>query len=66
MGVSPELPLVTDVEFVLENEFEELGVGELIGGSFLQSGWEALAGAGEAEFFCNRPAVLLINQISFR
>jgi hypothetical protein len=25
-------------------------VGELVGGSFLQSGWEALAEAGEAEF----------------
>jgi hypothetical protein len=45
------LSLVTDVELILEDEFEELGVGELVGGSFLQSGWEALAEAGEAEFF---------------
>ena len=51
LGASPELSLVTDVEFVLENEFEELGVGELVGGSFLQSGWQTLAEAGEAEFF---------------
>jgi hypothetical protein len=51
LGASPKLSLVTDVELILEDEFEELGVGELVGGSFLQSGWEALAEAGEAEFF---------------
>ena len=51
LGASPELSLVTDVEFVLKDEFEELGVGELVGGSFLQPGWQTLAEAGEAEFF---------------
>ena len=43
------MSLVTDVEFVLEDEFQELGVGELVGGSFLQSGRQALAKAGETE-----------------
>jgi hypothetical protein len=51
LGASPELSLVTDVELILEDEFEELGVGELIGDSFLQPGRQNLAEAGEAEFF---------------
>jgi hypothetical protein len=51
LGPSPELSLVTDVKFILEDEFEKLSVGELVGGSFLQPGWQTLAEAGEAEFF---------------
>ena len=45
------MSLMTNVEFVLEDEFQELGVGELVGGSFLQSGRQTLAKAGETELF---------------
>lgn len=40
---------VADVEFVLEEQFEELGVGELMGGGFVEAEFEVFAQAGEAE-----------------
>jgi len=45
------LPLLADVEFVLADQFEELGMAEPIGGGFLQAHIEGLAQAGEAELF---------------
>ena len=38
VSAAAELALVTDVEFILEDEFEELTVAELIGGRLLQAG----------------------------
>ena len=35
-GVAFHLPLLTDIEFILTDEFKELGVAEPIGGGFLQ------------------------------
>lgn len=40
---------VADVEFVLEEEFKELGGGELMGGGFVEAEFEAFAKAGEAQ-----------------
>jgi hypothetical protein len=47
--VAFHLPLLPDVEFVLADEFEELGVAQAIGGGFLQAHVERLDQAGEAE-----------------
>jgi hypothetical protein len=49
--VAFHLPLLADVEFVLTDEFEELGVAQPIGGGFLQAHVQRLAQAGEAELF---------------
>ena len=51
LGVAFHLPLLPDVEFVLTDEFEELGVAEAIRGRFLQAHVEGLDQAGEAELF---------------
>lgn len=41
-------PLVADVEFVLEEKFEELGMREAVGFGFLEAKFEAAKQAGEA------------------
>ena len=51
LGVPFHQALLADVEFVLTDEFEELGVAETIGGGFLQAHVERLDQAGEAELF---------------
>jgi hypothetical protein len=43
--------LVAHVQFVLADEFQELGVAELVGGGFLQADAQGLKQAGEAELF---------------
>ena len=50
-GVPFHLPLLPDVEFVLTDEFEELGMAQTIGGGFLQAHLQGLVQAGEPEFF---------------
>jgi hypothetical protein len=37
LGAAFQLALLADVEFVLKDEFQELGVGQTIGGGFLQA-----------------------------
>jgi hypothetical protein len=51
LGVAFHLPLLPDVEFVLADEFEELGMAESVGGGFLQPHVQRLEQAGEAELF---------------
>ena len=51
LGVAFQLPLLADIEFVLADEFEELGMAQTIGGGFLQAHIKGLAQAGEAELF---------------
>ena len=43
--------VLPDVEFVLQDEFQKLGVTKPVGGGFLEPDAEGLAQAGEAEFF---------------
>jgi len=43
--------LLPDVEFVLTDEFEELGMAQTIGGGFLQAHVQRLDQAGETELF---------------
>ena len=50
-GVPVHLALLPDVEFVLTEEFEELGMAQPIGGGFLQAHVERLDQAGEPELF---------------
>ena len=50
-GASGQLSLVADVEFILEDQFEELGVAEAVGGGFLEAHRQAEAQAGEAQGF---------------
>ena len=45
------MPLLADIEFVLADQFEELGVAQPIGGGFLQAHVQGLEQAGEAELF---------------
>ena len=51
LGVAFHLALLPDIEFVLTDEFKELGVAETIGGGFLQAHVQRLDQAGEAELF---------------
>ena len=51
LGAAFHLPLLPDVEFVLADEFEELGMAQTIGGGFLQAHVQRLDQAGEAELF---------------
>ena len=51
LGAAFHLTLLPDVEFVLEDEFQKLGVTETIGGGFLEPDAQGLAQAGEAELF---------------
>ena len=51
LGMTFHLPLLPDVEFVLTDEFEELGVAQAIGGGFLQPHVQGLDQAGETELF---------------
>ena len=44
--------LGSDVEFVLEEEFKEFGVAELIASGFLEAYFEAVEEAGESEGAC--------------
>ena len=49
MGDGRRTPSTGYVEFVLEDEFEELGGVEAVGGGLLQADRKALGQAGEAE-----------------
>jgi hypothetical protein len=51
LGVAIDLALLADVEFVLTDEFEELGVAQTIGGGFLQAHVQRLDQTGETELF---------------
>ena len=51
LGVAFHLPLLADVEFVLTDQFEELGMAQPIGGGFLQAHVQGLDQAGETELF---------------
>ena len=48
-GAAQDLALLSDVDFVLEEEFQELGVGEVVALGFLEAHVEALEEAGEGE-----------------
>ena len=54
LGAAAELTLMADVELVLKDEFEELGMTELAGGSLLKAGRKALTQAGETELLEGR------------
>jgi len=49
LAASMEGAAVADVKFVLEEEFEELGVGELMGRGFVEAQFEVFTQAGEAQ-----------------
>ena len=51
IGVPRHQALLPDVQFVLTDEFEELGMAQTIGGGFLQAHVQGLAEAGETELF---------------
>ena len=51
LGVAFHQALLTDVEFILADQFEELGMAQAIGGRFLQPDVEGLAQAGETKLF---------------
>jgi hypothetical protein len=51
LGAAFQLTLLPDVEFVLQDEFQKLGVAQTVGGGFLEPDAQGLAQAGEAEFF---------------
>ena len=56
LGVAFNLPLLADVEFVLTDEFEELGMAQTIGGGFLQPHVQRLDQAGEPIFYTPKEA----------
>ena len=43
LGAASQIPLVADVKFVLQDQFQKLGMAELVGRGFLQAGRETLA-----------------------
>ena len=45
------MPLLADIEFVLADQFQELGMAQPVGGGFLQAHVQGLQQAGEAELF---------------
>jgi hypothetical protein len=45
------LALRSDIEFVLQDEFQKLGVAQTVGGGFLEPDAQGLAQAGKAKFF---------------
>jgi len=49
LGATSQKTLLADVEFVLEDQFEELAVAQAIGGGFLQPNGQALAQTGQAQ-----------------
>ncbi len=51
LGASIHQALVADVQFVLADQFQELGVTEPVGGGFLQTNVQGLGQAGEPELF---------------
>ena len=48
-GASQDLALLADVDFVLEDEFKEVGVGQVVALGFLEAHVEALEESGEGE-----------------
>jgi hypothetical protein len=48
-GAASQHPLVTHVQLILQDEFEELAVAETTGGGFLQTHVESLQETGETE-----------------
>jgi hypothetical protein len=54
LGAAFHVALLADIHFVLKDEFQELGMGQAIGGGFLQAHTQSLAQAKEAEFFEGR------------
>jgi len=57
------LALLPDMDLVLQDEFQKLGVTEPVGGGFLKPDAQGLAQAGEAEFFqgVSRLAVFMVS-----
>ena len=51
LGAAFQLALLPDVEFILEDEFQKLGMAQTIGGGFLEPDAQGLAQAGETELF---------------
>ena len=49
LGAARNLALGAHVEFVLEDEFEELLVGEVVTAGFLEAHFEGLEQSGEAQ-----------------
>jgi hypothetical protein len=54
LGAAFHVALLPDIHFVLKDEFQELGMGQTVGGGFLQAHTQGLAQAGEAELFEGR------------
>ena len=50
-GAAFHLALLADIEFVLQDEFQKLGVAQTVGGGFLKPDAQSLAQTGETEFF---------------
>ena len=48
-GAAQDLALLADVDFVLEDEFQEVGVGQVVALGFLEAHVEALEESGEGE-----------------
>ena len=53
-GVASEHPLLSHIQFVLQDQLQELTVAEAIGAGFLQPHRERLRQAGEPELFKGR------------
>lgn len=51
LGATFHQPLLTDIDFVLADQFQELGMAQPVGDCFLQAHVEGLQQTGEAELF---------------
>ncbi len=51
LGASFHQPLLADIDFVLADQFQELGMAQAVGGRFLQAHVQSLQQTGEAELF---------------
>ena len=51
LGAAFDQPLLADVDFVLADQFQELGMAQPVGDRFLQAHVQGLQQTGEAELF---------------
>ena len=51
LGAAFHQPLLADIDFVLADQFQELGMAQPVGDGFLQAHVQGLQQAGEAELF---------------
>jgi hypothetical protein len=51
LGPAFHQPLLADIDFVLADQFQELGMAQAVGGRFLQANVQSLQQTGEAELF---------------